>query len=69
MQKLYRKNILFKFYGDDFVEILPFEFLNLERGVEILNKEAGCNAYHYGGLFEYLKKIQEYFTKNEVETR
>ena len=26
MTKLYGKNLIFKFYGDDFEEILPFEF-------------------------------------------
>lgn len=69
MKRLYGKNVLFKFYGDDFEEILPSEFENLEKGMDVVNKEEGCKAAHYGNPSEFLVQIKNYFADHTVPTR
>lgn len=66
MKKLYGKNLLYKFFGNDFEEFIAKEFEVVEDSLKEVNKMDKCNNYHYGNPTEYMKRLQEYF-KSEAK--
>lgn len=69
MSRLYDRGLLFKFYGDDFEEITTVDFENLKKGMDVLNKEYGCEAVHYANPSEYLDALKKYYQDKEVPVR
>lgn len=69
MKKLYGKNILFRYFGSDFSEVLPSEFNNLEEAMNKINQKTQCKSIRYGNPSDYLQKLKEYYQDNPVQTR
>lgn len=69
MKKLYGKNLLFKFYGNDFEEFITKEFENVEEGLKVANSKDKCNNYHYGNPSEYMELLQKHFKQNKLQSR
>jgi hypothetical protein len=62
MEKLYKKNKLFRFLGNDFEEFITEEFTNLESGMNQLNeKSKDCPIYKYGNPTDYLDIIKDFY--------
>lgn len=62
MKKLYKKNKLFRFLGNDFEEFVDEEFSNLESAFAKLNKGNNqCPTYKYGNPIDYLEIIKNFY--------
>lgn len=57
MKKLYRKNKMFRFIGNDFEEFVPQEFEVLENAMGNLNSnlKGDCKKAKYGNPADYFK--------------
>lgn len=62
MRKLYKKNKLFRFLGNDFEEFVDEEFTNLEAAFVKLNSQnPQCPVYRYGNPSDYLDVIKKFY--------
>jgi len=70
MRKLYKKNKLFRFLGNDFEEFIDQEFTNLESAFNKLNTDSPqCPVYKYGNPSDYLDVIKDYYSMQAVPVR
>jgi len=69
MKKLYRKNKLFRFVGNDFEEFIEDEFGNLEKALNKMNQggKSSCAHYKWGNPSDYFKWTNN--SKAEVPVR